>query len=320
MRTLTNDTDFYVGVDGMVYSNGYEECEPGHFYGPAVRRSWLIHYITEGKGTFCCQGKCWKLTKGDLFFCRPGVEIEYHADQDDPWAYGWIGLQGTRMPEYFARTSLMETPVAHYDQDDQLALLFVKVQEAYKCPPEIRDLRLNSLLYSLLEFLVQTFPTAKASQVSNENGLWRNLSITSQPISIIRLSLPICAKNLVSAVPTVPGSFPLTREFPCATLSGNPKKAKPNGCLKPRICLFRSLPIPSAMKIRSTSPAFSARKQVSPAPNGARDSGSTPMKHRIRNFPDDDFSYISLYTAPIILAYHRILILLTSLSANPVYE
>lgn len=171
MRTLTNDTDFYVGVDGMVYSNGYEECEPGHFYGPAVRRSWLIHYITEGKGTFCCQGKCWKLTKGDLFFCRPGVEIEYHADQDDPWAYGWIGLQGTRMPEYFARTSLMETPVAHYDQDDQLALLFVKVQEAYKCPPEIRDLRLNSLLYSLLEFLVQTFPTAKASQVSNEKRI-----------------------------------------------------------------------------------------------------------------------------------------------------
>ena len=65
----------------------------------------------------------------------------------------------------------METPVAHYDQDDQLALLFVKVQEAYKCPPEIRDLRLNSLLYSLLEFLVQTFPTAKASQVSNEKRI-----------------------------------------------------------------------------------------------------------------------------------------------------
>lgn len=64
MRTLTNDTDFYVGVDGMVYSNGYEECEPGHAYGPAIRKSWLIHYITEGKGRFCCQGKCWELKKG----------------------------------------------------------------------------------------------------------------------------------------------------------------------------------------------------------------------------------------------------------------
>lgn len=49
MRIETND-NFYKNTDGLIYNNGYEECEPGHSFGPAVRKSYMIHYITSGKG------------------------------------------------------------------------------------------------------------------------------------------------------------------------------------------------------------------------------------------------------------------------------
>ena len=56
MRIETND-NFYKNTDGLIYNNGYEECEPGHSFGPAVRKSYMIHYITSGKGIFKCEGK-----------------------------------------------------------------------------------------------------------------------------------------------------------------------------------------------------------------------------------------------------------------------
>ena len=34
---------------------GSEECAPGHFFGPAVRTYWLLHYVVSGKGTFVAE-------------------------------------------------------------------------------------------------------------------------------------------------------------------------------------------------------------------------------------------------------------------------
>nr|WP_281521743.1 AraC family ligand binding domain-containing protein [Dubosiella newyorkensis] len=85
MRITTNSTDFYFNADAMVYTQGYEECEPGHSYGSALRKSYMIHYITQGKGIFKVNGKTYSLQRGDLFFIAPGQEIYYEADQENPW-------------------------------------------------------------------------------------------------------------------------------------------------------------------------------------------------------------------------------------------
>ncbi len=73
---------------------GTEICDPGHFYGPAVRHSYVIHVIREGKGVFTIGGKEYALSKNQAFLIAPGVETIYQADMEDPWKYMWIGFHG----------------------------------------------------------------------------------------------------------------------------------------------------------------------------------------------------------------------------------
>lgn len=37
-------------VDLGLYQFGYEQCEPAHSFGPAVRNHFLFHYIISGTG------------------------------------------------------------------------------------------------------------------------------------------------------------------------------------------------------------------------------------------------------------------------------
>lgn len=157
MRIETNE-NFYKNTDALIYNNGYEECEAGHSFGPAVRKSYMIHYITSGKGIFKCDGKVYHLEKGDAFFIKPNQEIYYCADIHDPWAYGWIGMQGLKIESYINKTTLAHTPLFHYSKDDQLALKFVNISVAYRSVSACKELLLNSLLYDFLHFLVNQFP------------------------------------------------------------------------------------------------------------------------------------------------------------------
>ena len=161
MRLYTNSNDFYSNIDAMIYNNGYEECESGHFYGPAVRKSYMIHYITAGKGIYKNNGKIYHLKKGDAFLICPGEEIFYQADEKDPWCYAWIGMQGVKIKSYLQRTTLASSPILHYSKDTQLSFLYIKLAKAYSTNSENRDLLLNSVLYEFLYFLIENFPNKK---------------------------------------------------------------------------------------------------------------------------------------------------------------
>lgn len=73
---------------------GYDHCSPGHFFGPAVREYYLLHYILSGKGTYCVDGKTYILSAGDSFLIKPGQLTRYEADINEPWHYVWIGFNG----------------------------------------------------------------------------------------------------------------------------------------------------------------------------------------------------------------------------------
>jgi AraC-like DNA-binding protein len=80
----------YSGINPVQF--GYQSCTPGHFYGPAVRTHWLLHYVASGCGIFVRDGVTYHVGEGDIFVIRPFEETYYEADENDPWKYIWVGF------------------------------------------------------------------------------------------------------------------------------------------------------------------------------------------------------------------------------------
>ena len=73
---------------------GMEKCAPGFQFGPSVRHSYLLHLVTEGKGTYCIGNRKYFLEAGQAFLIYPGDTTVYRADDISPWSYCWIGFSG----------------------------------------------------------------------------------------------------------------------------------------------------------------------------------------------------------------------------------
>ena len=90
--------NYWVNVNDEGYSDlnpvqfGYENCENGHFFGPAIRTYWLIHFVVSGFGIFRIEDKEFQVRPGEMFIIPPYVETYYQADSDNPWTYIWIGF------------------------------------------------------------------------------------------------------------------------------------------------------------------------------------------------------------------------------------
>lgn len=90
-----------LNADLKVIECGYEECDSGHSYGPAIRQYCLVHYVESGKGIFKINGKIHKVNKGQIFFIPPKVITYYEADKKDPWSYRWLGIEGRGLEKLF---------------------------------------------------------------------------------------------------------------------------------------------------------------------------------------------------------------------------
>lgn len=92
---------------------GFEDCKPGHIYGPAVRSYYLMHYVMEGCGTFFRDDGCYSVKNGDIFVIRPGEVTTYQASQDDPWYYVWLGFTSAEEIPFLSEAVLRQMPVRH---------------------------------------------------------------------------------------------------------------------------------------------------------------------------------------------------------------
>ncbi len=157
MRDYHFSNDFFRNIDAMIYTCGYENCAPGHSYGPILRNGYLIHYVLDGCGIYKARGKLFRLRAGDAFLICPGELIYYEADIHTPWSYTWIGMQGIKVKGYLERTSLLDSLVIHYGDDGQMRLCHEKMFEADKLSQN-RDLMMNSIMYEYLFLLARKFP------------------------------------------------------------------------------------------------------------------------------------------------------------------
>ena len=84
----------YIGINPMQF--GYETCEKGHSYGPALRTHWLLHFVVSGKGYFSIENREYNVSAGDIFVIPPFIETYYEADLKEPWDYIWIGFTASQ--------------------------------------------------------------------------------------------------------------------------------------------------------------------------------------------------------------------------------
>ena len=99
-RNFNNETF----IDLVLHQYGYEECEPFHSFGPAVRNHFLFHYVLSGKGRLLStddKGKSneYHLESGQGFMIWPSQNNMYLADGKSPWVYGWVEFDGMKARE-----------------------------------------------------------------------------------------------------------------------------------------------------------------------------------------------------------------------------
>ena len=80
----------YSGLNPV--QSGYQKCIPGHFFGPAVRDHYLIHFVVSGKGIYRIGEREYEVSEGEMFVIPPNEETFYQADKENPWSYIWIGF------------------------------------------------------------------------------------------------------------------------------------------------------------------------------------------------------------------------------------
>ncbi|MEG0692651.1 MAG: AraC family transcriptional regulator [Oscillospiraceae bacterium] len=143
---------------------GWEKCDSGHKFGPAVRDHYLIHYIVSGSGRYKNASGEYYLTKGQGFLISPSEVTIYTADDEEPWEYYWVGFKGVDAKHILSRCALDEkNPIFCYEETHKFKALFIKMFEAFKSN-RAREYAMLAYLYLILtDLMAQVKPQSLPS-------------------------------------------------------------------------------------------------------------------------------------------------------------
>lgn len=151
-----------------VYNTGYQKCAAGHAWGPALRDHYLVHVVSDGRGSFTCAGRTYALGEGDLFLVVPGLVAQYAADDSDPWEYCWVGFNGTEARRLLNLTGLTrEKPVLRPRDPKPLKEKLLRLYRAGGSTPAA-DAEMVGILYLFLAELIRQNETPSPAAGAKE--------------------------------------------------------------------------------------------------------------------------------------------------------
>ena len=93
---------------------GWQECTPGHFFGPTSRTYYLLHYVACGRGVFENRKGRFDVSQGQIFVIKPDEITFYQADASEPWTYYWIGFEcNIQMPSILQQSVINSQNCEH---------------------------------------------------------------------------------------------------------------------------------------------------------------------------------------------------------------
>ena len=162
---------------GVLIFYGYEECTPNYSFGPTIRDTYVLHYITKGQGKFHYKGKIVDLKEGDFFLLKPDELTFYQADSKEPWAYYWLGITGGKAPDYFAlsqisdQSYLIQSEICHTQTTAKLISDIVRFAQIAKSN-ELAQLHIMGQLHELMFHLGTIAPNQKKKNISSTHQLY----------------------------------------------------------------------------------------------------------------------------------------------------
>ena len=153
-------------IDLCMYQFGYEQCDPGHSFGPATRNHYLFHYILSGTGTLMADNskgetRTYSVKSGQGFMIFPGQINTYIADEQLPWEYMWIEFDGLRIKEALSVTDLCkDVPIYHSHSKELREKLADEMLYIVNHPQE-SSFHLIGHLYLFLDYLLQSAKSTK---------------------------------------------------------------------------------------------------------------------------------------------------------------
>lgn len=186
--------------DLSLYSAGYEQCVPGHHYGPICCSYQLIHFVLSGKGELEIDGHTFQLGAGDAFIIPSDKITRYAASVTDPWCYTWISFLGinAQMYTYQLIASAPDHYILHGLDVDKYRALIARILEL-EGAATTRYFKANSLL---LEVLAELFDDAQLgkkldcgrSQVLSGCKLFGKTAIAGRCTHVWRASQLSCTR------------------------------------------------------------------------------------------------------------------------------
>lgn len=162
-------------IDLCMYQFGYEQCDPGHSFGPAKRNHYLFHYIISGTGTLMAddakgETQTYSIKSGQGFLIFPGQINTYFADDNLPWEYFWIEFDGLRVKEALDLTELSKNSPVYRSRSKDLREEMVKEMDYIVHHPKDPPFHLIGHLYLFFDCFTRSAKTetlVKSSKMSD---------------------------------------------------------------------------------------------------------------------------------------------------------
>ena len=155
--------------EGLVVANcGCSQTEPLHSFGPALKPSYVIHFILSGKGIFVIEGKKYELEAGRGFLIPPGELAFYEADETEPWTYIWVGFSGSKAQEYINGIGLSSHAPVFQSEEHEGLYACVKDMMEHSTYSVANELRRVGQLHVFLSMIAKENPIQEEAEKGNQ--------------------------------------------------------------------------------------------------------------------------------------------------------
>lgn len=148
-------------IDLDMYQHGYEQCSPGHSFGPLTRNHYLFHYVLSGMGTLMADNakgetQTYSIRSGQGFLIFPGQINTYFADEHLPWEYMWIEFDGLRVKEALDLTELSPNAPVYRSHSKELREMMMQEMDYIIHHSKESPMHQIGHLYLFLDYLTSS--------------------------------------------------------------------------------------------------------------------------------------------------------------------